>query len=69
MLIVVSPTEVINLDNVDRIRVEYYNRDAAYLKFDSSPVKFHSRAEAEHVLTGIVDAYARGDKVFYINKE
>lgn len=69
MLIVVSDSRVINLESFAQISIEN-GRDAAYLKFGSgTPVKCPSLDAAKSTLAGIVDAYAHGDKVFYLNRE
>ena len=70
MLVVISPTRVINIDKLNQINIETTNYGAAYIKFGSGfPAKCESLDAAIATLAGIVDAYARGEKVFYINKE
>lgn len=69
MLVVISKTRVINLDNVKRVTITPPERAYTYLKFDSESAECTSYEDATATLKAIADAYSRGDKIFYMNKE
>lgn len=65
-MLIVDRNCVINLNNVDTVFVLPYDDSTTQLRFDDCVLRFNSRAEAEHVLADIVDAYEQGLKVYRI---